>query len=347
MSFELRLFPWEAPLLRVQSASPGLSLSFRLLFTWRHFETQKPQANTHGLTQISTIVSKRRNSAENPKLCLWAQGTSSRYGGRRPAPPRRDGTRPCGTCAPRSAARREREGKGRAGRREGRQARVPRPGAARRGGGRAVPGAAPHGSARSRRRGGAGQRREGTGSASPRRWAASGRGVPAPGPGRALPKRRKKKKAVIKVAAAARGPTLPTGRLPWQTGGDSRAALPRSRAATSAATSHSLPRPPWQHRRRRLPPSRPAPRTMDPATPRLVLGLLVSEGGSERDHRDEWVGAGAEGSAAERTWPRLSSALFLLHRGCSAHRGGIRAVISAWLLTPKSGFSSAGPLRGA
>lgn len=158
---------------------------------------------------------------------------------------------------------------------------MPRPGAARRGGGRAVPGAAPHGSARSRRRGGAGQRREGTGSASPRRWAASGRGVPAPGPGRALPKRRKKKKAVIKVAAAARGPTLPTGRLPWQTGGDSRAALPRSRAATSAATSHSLPRPPWQHRRRRLPPSRPAPRTMEPATPRLVLGLLVSEGRRE------------------------------------------------------------------
>lgn len=61
---------------------------------------------------------------------------------------------------------------------------------------------------------------------------------------------------------------------------------------------------------------------------------------------------GAGGSAAERagrsrTWPRLSSALLLLLRRCAAHRGDIRAGDLCPAPFSKSGFSSAGPLRGA
>lgn len=64
----------------------------------------------------------------------------------------------------------------------------------------------------------------------------------------------------------------------------------------------------------------------------------------------QWVGTG--GSAAERagcsrTWPRLSSALLLLHRGCAAHRRDFRAGDLSLALDSESGFSSAGPLRGA
>lgn len=293
-----------------------------------------------------------------PKIQNFGSGRSAprpamaAAGRHRPDGKGRDGIRPRGTCAPRSAARRERERKGRVGRREGRPGCRTRERHAGAGAelSRARFRTALRAAGAAAGRGGEARRGEGRGRAAPRRG--GGRRAGGVFQRRArdghYPKGEKKKRAVIKVAAAARGPTLRTGRLLWQTGGDSRAALPRSRAATSAATSRSLPRPPWQHRRRRLPPSRVAPRIMAPAAPRLVLGLLVSEW-DHWDEWDEWVGAG--GSAAERagrsrTWARLSSALLLLYRGCAAHGRDMERVISGWLLAPCRVSPRRGPCEG-
>lgn len=91
------------------------------------------------------------------------------------------------------------QGKGRQGKgkEKGGEARLPRPGAARRGGGSAVPGAAPHGPARlcaqsAPRRGGVA--RGGDGQRLAAEVGGERAGCAAPCPGRALPKRRKKKK---------------------------------------------------------------------------------------------------------------------------------------------------------
>lgn len=190
--------------------NPGLRVCDCYFGFYSPEAASKPSSHRRARAASYRSAQSSRKEETRPKIpnfgcerrVLWpAMAAAGRH---RPDGKGWDGPRPCGTCAPRSAARREREGKGRVGRREERGGEGAAPGSGTPGRGQSCPGRGSAGlcAQPAPRRGGVGG--EGTGSASPRRWAVSGRGVPAPCPGQALPKRPKKRKAVIKVAAAAR-----------------------------------------------------------------------------------------------------------------------------------------------